>query len=70
MNIDIGQIVKERRKQLGITQKHLAELAEVNYNTVYKIETGQVSPTIELLQKLTAVLGMELKLEVKKISEQ
>ena len=69
MKSDLGQILKERRKQLGITQRHLAELAEVNYNTVYKIETGQVSPTVELLAKLITVLGMELKLEVKKVNE-
>jgi transcriptional regulator with XRE-family HTH domain len=69
MQKNFGQILKERRKQLGITQRHLAELAEVSYNTVYKIETGQVSPTIELLQKLIVVLGMELKLEVKKVNE-
>jgi transcriptional regulator with XRE-family HTH domain len=69
MQQGFGQVLKERRKQLGITQRHLAELAEVSYNTVYKIETGQVSPTIELLQKLIVVLGMELKLEVKKVNE-
>ena len=62
----IGNTVKNRRKELGITQPHLAELAKVSTNTLYKIERGQGNPTLKVLDKLAEVLGMELKLEVKK----
>jgi len=62
----IGNTVKNRRKELGITQPHLAELAKVSTNTLYKIERGQGNPTLKVLNKLAEVLGMELKLEVKK----
>jgi y4mF family transcriptional regulator len=62
----IGQIIKERRKVLKITQPHLAELAEVSKNTLYKLERGQSNPTIDVLVKLTEVLGLEIKIEVKK----
>lgn len=61
----LGQAIKDRRKVLGITQPHLAELAMMSTNTLYKIETGQANPTLEILNKLAEVLGMELKLEVK-----
>ena len=62
----IGKSVKNRRKELGITQPHLAELAKISTNTLYKLERGQGNPSLVVLNKLAQVLGMELKLEVKK----
>jgi y4mF family transcriptional regulator len=62
----IGEAIKNRRKQLGITQPDLAELAKVSINTLYKLERGQSNPSLEVLNKLAEVLGLELKLEVKK----
>ncbi|MBS1977437.1 MAG: helix-turn-helix transcriptional regulator [Bacteroidetes bacterium] len=63
----VGRAIRERRKVLKITQPHLAELAGVSTNTLYKIEKGQGNPTLDVLNKLAEVLGMELKLEVKQI---
>lgn len=63
----IGLTIKKRRNELGITQPHLAELAKISTNTLYKLERGQSNPTLEVINKLAEILGMELKLEVKKI---
>ena len=62
----LGQTIKNRRKELNITQPHLAELANISTNTLYKIERGQGNPSLDVLNKLAEVLGMELSLEVKK----
>jgi transcriptional regulator with XRE-family HTH domain len=62
----IGQAIKIRRKELNITQPHLAELAQISVNTLYKLERGQGNPSLDILIKLSDVLGMELKFEVKK----
>ncbi len=62
----LGETIKSRRKELGITQPHLAELANISTNTLYKLERGQGNPTLDVLYKLAEVLGLELKLEVKK----
>jgi y4mF family transcriptional regulator len=62
----IGQAIKNRRKELNITQPHLAELAQISVNTLYKLERGQGNPSLDILIKLSDVLGMELKFEVKK----
>ena len=64
--ISLGESIKNRRKQLGITQPHLAELAGISTNTLYKLERGQANPSLDIIQKVSEVLGMELKLEVKK----
>lgn len=65
---DIGKSIKLRRKALKITQPDLAQLAKVATNTLYKIERGQANPTMDIIEKITGVLGLEIKLEVKKIT--
>ena len=60
------QRLKDRREKLGVTQEQLAELAEVALRTVKEIDAGKGNPTIGTLTKLADVLGMELKLEVRK----
>ena len=65
---EIGKSIKLRRKALKITQPHLAQLAKVATNTLYKIERGQANPTMDIIEKITGVLGLEIKQEVKKIT--
>ncbi|TZF85720.1 helix-turn-helix transcriptional regulator (plasmid) [Pedobacter sp. BS3] len=62
---ELGRIIKTRRKELRITQPHLAELAQISTNTLYKLERGQSNPSLEVLSRLANVLGMELTLKVK-----
>ena len=65
----IGETIKKRRNELSITQPHLAELANVSTNTLYKLERGQGNPSLEVLNKIASVLGMEFSLSVKRINE-
>ncbi len=64
---DLGETIRSRRKELNITQPHLAEIAKVSTNTLYKLERGQGNPSLEVLNKIAEVLGMELILEVKNL---
>lgn len=64
--IELGETIRTRRGELGLSQPALAELAKVSINTLYKVEKGQANPSIAVLNKLANVLGMELKLEIKK----
>ena len=41
----IGHLIKSRRKALKVTQPHLAELAGISVNSLYKIERGEANPT-------------------------
>jgi len=63
---DIGNSIKMRRKELQITQPHLAELAQISTNTLYKLERGQGNPSLQVLYKVAEVLGMEILCKVKK----
>lgn len=64
----IGDTIRQRRKELGITQPHLAGLANISVNTLYKVERGQGNPSLDVLTKLAEVLGLELTLTVRKLS--
>ena len=66
---ELGQQIKLRRKSLKITQSLLAQLSNVATNTLYKIERGQANPTIDIIDKLTNVLGLEISLQVRKIND-
>ena len=57
---------KERRAILGVTQEQLAELSGVGLRTIKALESGSSNPTFETLFQLAEVLGMELKMVVKK----
>jgi len=55
--LSIAQNIKQKRKELGLSQDKLSKLADVAYNTVVKIESGENSnPTIETLRKIAAAL--------------
>ena len=63
---DLIKALKDRREALKVNQEYLAELSGVSLRTLKAIESGKGNPTFDTLNKLADVLGMELKLEVKK----
>lgn len=63
----LGKTTRNRRKELGITQPHLAELTKVSTNTLCKLELGQGDTSLDVMKKLAEALGLELKIKVKKI---
>ncbi|WP_455586219.1 helix-turn-helix domain-containing protein [Bacteroides sp.] len=57
---EIGEKIKERRKVLHITQRDLAELAEVSINTLTGIERGESNPSIKVLTRILDTVGLKL----------
>jgi transcriptional regulator with XRE-family HTH domain len=64
-NDEIIKVIKERKDILKINQEYLAELSEVGIATLKRLESGKGNLTLNNLQKIADVLGMELKLELK-----
>lgn len=58
--------IKERREMLKVTQEALAEISGVGLRTLKQVESGKGNPTLQTLQKLADVLGMEVCIQVKK----
>lgn len=56
----IGEIIKSRRKEFGLTQTSLARLSKVGINTLTQIERGEGNPTMKVVEKVLRTLGMQL----------
>ncbi len=65
---EIIQTVKRRREMLQVTQEELARLSGVGLRTLKQFESGKGNPTLQTIEKIVDVLGLELVLSVKKIS--
>lgn len=64
----ISEGYRLRRKELQITQPQLAELAQVSVNTIIKLERGTGNPTLDVLNKIGDILGLELTLKPKSLN--
>ena len=58
--------LKQRRIALAVTQEYVSQLSGVSLPTIKKVESGKSNPTFTTLSKIADVLGIEIKLEVKK----
>ena len=56
----VGDVIKQRRKEFGLTQSQLAKLAKVGINTLTQIEKGEGNPTIAVLDRVLGTLGLQL----------
>ena len=63
----VGKIVRDRRKELGITQATLADLCELSKNTIYQFERGQNNPSLRVVEKIFDVLGLRLEVTVEAV---
>jgi transcriptional regulator with XRE-family HTH domain len=55
----ISTNVRNRRLDLRMTQKDLAEKCGLSTNYISRIERSEVSPTIDTLEKLTKALKVD-----------
>lgn len=60
--------IKERRVVLNVTQETVAELSGVGLRTLKQFESGKGNPTLQTVQKIADVLGMEVSLKLKNVS--
>ena len=52
ITICVGDRLRRRRIDLGYTQEHLAELADVHPTYIGQVERGEKNVTIESLEKI------------------
>ncbi len=62
---EIGNIIKERRKYLGVNQQTLSDLAGVGLNTLVAIERGEGNPQLSTLQTILDTLGLQMNINLK-----
>lgn len=60
--MQLANEISQKRKQLNISQRELANRCGIPQSTIGRIEAGIVSPSLITLQKLAKELGMEISL--------
>lgn len=63
--MSLREVIKGRRKVLGISQQDLAEMSGISLPTVKDIERGLANPSLSTISKLLDVLGMEIVYRVR-----
>lgn len=62
---DLVTTIKARRDSLKVNQEDLAKLSGVGLRTIKQFESGKGNPTLQTVEKIADVLGLELYLRVK-----
>lgn len=57
----IGQLLKENRIKLNLTQKQLAEKSGISYVSINRIENGK-NPRLSVVSKLFEAMGKTLQI--------
>jgi transcriptional regulator with XRE-family HTH domain len=58
-----GRIIRELRRQQGVSQQSLARRARTSQAAISDIERGRVSPSFETVGRLLLCLGHRLRLD-------
>jgi y4mF family transcriptional regulator len=62
---EIGRKIRERRRELGMEQTDLQDYAEVGSTTVSRLERGKANVTLDTLERILEVLGLEIVVKVR-----
>ncbi len=60
LRYELAEAVRARREELGWSQRQLAERAGMTQPGVARFEAGGTTPTLPLLERLAAALGLTL----------
>jgi len=61
INIKFGKRLKELRKRKKLTQEELAQLADIDYKYIQRLEgKNPSSPTLNILEKLAKAFNISL----------
>jgi transcriptional regulator with XRE-family HTH domain len=61
--MNIGDLIRQKRKELKLSQAALADLLEVNKSAVAQWELGSTTPTGRHMDAIKRVLGIEAGLQ-------
>lgn len=67
--MEYGNLIKERRAVLGLTQQDLAYYSGLSLRIIKSVESEKGNPSLNTLEKIAEVLGLELIMKVKILNE-
>lgn len=64
-SISLGQVIRNRRKELAYTQKYISEITGFSMSFLSDLENGKVTCEIGKTLHLMNLLGLNIKVEVR-----
>jgi len=61
----LGEFIRGRRRELGLTQTEVAEVANTNLRFLSELERGKPTVRLENVLRVLATLGIELEARVR-----
>ena len=58
--MQIGEFIRKKRKQAGLTQKDLAEKISISDSSVSRIEKGETFPSVRVLSNLSSLFHVSI----------
>ena len=58
--MDYRTLIREKRKEKGLSQERLAKLVQVAQPFIAEIESGRKKPSVDVLMRICAVLDISL----------
>ena len=58
--MDYRTLIREKRKEKGLSQERLAKLVQVSQPFIAEIESGRKKPSVDVLMRICAVLDNSL----------
>ncbi|MBR5921056.1 MAG: helix-turn-helix transcriptional regulator [Bacteroidales bacterium] len=68
--LDIGNSIRDRRKELKVNQRTVADLSGVAVNTVVAVERGEGNPQLSSLLAILDTLGLQIDITIKKLNDE
>ena len=61
MGRELGRFLEQRREELGLSRRDLAERTELSYSYVSQLETGDREPALKAMRALAPVLEVAIE---------
>ncbi|RLB94404.1 MAG: hypothetical protein DRH26_01410 [Deltaproteobacteria bacterium] len=57
--MELSEKLRQARDLMGMTREELAVKSEVSYSHICLLEQGKTTPTVSVLEKIEAALGLK-----------
>ncbi len=57
----LAKILKDAREKAGLTQAEVAEKASIHFNYYARVERGEVTPRVDIVENIAKALKISLR---------
>lgn len=61
-DLKLANILKKAREEAGLTQAEVAEKAGIHFNYYARVERGEVTPRVDIVENIAKALKIKVKL--------